>query len=146
MKDEIRSSLICAPVPPEHLDEMWGHALPHVTRAEKTSNGRMSVDDLKQSAARGGHLLWVIFDTDENKVIAAFTTRVQQHPQIRAMVIEWMGGGRMSQWIGPALDHIKHHAKLNNCTRLEATGRNAWIRWAERVGWEPEFVQYKMEV
>lgn len=146
MKDTVSSPLICAPVPPDHLSEVWHLAVPHMKRAERTTNGRMNVDDLLESAMRGEHLVWIIFDTSDSTVIAAFTTRVQVYPKIKSMVIEWMGGRRMSQWIKPALDHIKHHAKLNNCTRLEATGRNAWIRWAERVGWEPEFVQYKMEV
>ena len=106
----------------------------------------MTVDDLYESILHGKHLLWVVFDTVANDIIAAFTTRVESYPQLRAMVIEWMGGTRMGEWLGLAHDHIKAHAKLNGCTRLEATGRNAWIRWAQRVGWEPEHVQYKMEV
>lgn len=146
MKDMTATRLICAPVPPDHVDDMWRRIVPHVQRAEKTSNGRMTADDLRVSAKQGVHLLWVIFDTEASEIIAAFSTRVVQYPQMRALLIEWMGGNRMSQWISLAHDHIKEHAKINNCTRLEATGRNAWIRWAGRVGWEPEFVQYTMEV
>jgi hypothetical protein len=146
MSDEAKSVLVCAPVPPEHVPLMWPKALPHVTRAERTAGGRMSIPSLYQSVSSGGHLLWIVFDTNLNAVIAAFTTRVARYPDMNAMVIEWMGGTRMAEWLGMAHDHIKAHAKLNDCTRLEATGRNAWIRWAQRVGWEPEYVQYKMEV
>lgn len=141
-----RHDLICAPVPREMIGRFWHDARAHMVRAEKTANGRMKVDDLMESLQEGRHLLWVVFDHSINKTIAAFTTRVEHYPQMRAMVIEWMGGSRMSEWLGMAHDHIKAHAKLNGCTRLEATGRNAWIRWAQRVGWEPEHVQYKMEV
>jgi len=146
MKDEVLPSLICAPVPVEHLARVWGDASRHIARAEKTAGGRMTVADLKESALAGKHLLWVVFDQKDREIIAAFTTRVEHYPQLNAMVIEWMGGSRMSEWLGMAHDHIKAHAKLNGCTRLEAVGRNAWIRWAQRVGWEPEHVQYTMEV
>lgn len=139
-------TLICAPVPLEMLDNFWDRVLPHVSRAEPTAGGRMGVDDLYKSVNQGRHLLWVVFDKDKTEVIAAFTTRVEQYPKLRSMIIEWMGGVRMKEWLGLAHDHIKAHAKANNCTRLEATGRNAWIRWAQRVGWEPEHVQYVMEV
>lgn len=140
------SRLVCAPVPAEMVDRFWADAARHMQRAEKTANGRMTVDDLYRSVKAGRHMMWIVFDTDENRTIAAFTTRVEHYPQMRAMVIEWMGGARMSEWLGLAHDHIKAHAKLNECSRLEAVGRNAWIRWAQRVGWEPEYVQYTMEV
>lgn len=146
MKDVQDTTLICAPVPPDHVNDMWCRVLPHLQRAEKTSNGRMNIEDLRESACRGVHLIWLIFDTDTNEVIAAFTTRVVHYPQLRALLIEWVGGNHMAKWFGIAHDHIKEHAKINNCTRLEATGRNAWIRWVGRVGWEPEFVQYTLEV
>lgn len=140
------SALICAPVPLEHLAQVWTSAEPHLRRAESTSNGRIGMDDLRASLLSGGHLLWIVYDPQAQMVIAAFTTRIICYPKVRAMVIEWMGGARMREWIGLAHDKIKAHAAENTCTQLEAEGRNAWVRWASRVGWEPECVKYKMEI
>lgn len=141
-----QSALICAPVPLEHLAQVWDDAAPHLQRAEKTAYGRMSLADLNQSLLAGSHLLWVVYDPALRSIIAAFTTRIICYPQLRAMVVEWMGGARMREWIALAHEKIKLHAAENTCTQLEAEGRNAWVRWATRVGWEPEYVKYKMEI
>jgi hypothetical protein len=137
-------SVVCSRVPRVALKATWRHAGPLLMKAKHTANGVMDEQDLFDEIDFGRMALWVVFKGED--VIAAFTTRVSQFPKIRVMHVDWVGGSKMKEWIDLALSEIVKHAKDEECARIEATGRGAWLRWVGNRGWSQMHITYGMEV
>lgn len=138
------SPLTVVPVPKEHLDYVWPAASAELARAAQTTRGKFSADDIYAGLLNDLYLLWVI--ARNQTVIAAFTTRIIEYPQKRAMALDWVGGHKMSEWLSIALDAVRAHANANGCTSVEGYGREAWGRVLSKHGFEPEYIAYRMEL
>lgn len=138
------SNIVCSQVPRVALASVWRHAAPLLMKAKHTANGIMDEEDLFNEIEARRMVLWVIFKGED--IIAAFTTRISQFPKIRVMHIDWVGGSKMREWIDLAMGEIRKHAKEEGCSRLEATGRGAWLRWVDPRGWSAMHITYGMEV
>lgn len=134
----------CLPVPPEHLAAVWPTVEPILSRAVATANGKVDTADVLSGSQQGTYLLWIILIDEE--IVAVLTTRIVEYPKCRAMALDWVAGGRMKQWLAPAMRAIKNHAVMNKCTRMEGYGRDAWLRYLEPEGWSRDYTVFKMEL
>jgi len=136
--------MIITAVPREALDVVWADVSRLMNRSVETSKGKFHIDDLYHGIKNELYALWLILD--EDKTVAAITTRIIIYPGKKAMAMDWIGGTRMKDWLPMAVETLSEYAVKNNCTHLEGYGRKAWGRWLEKYGWEPEYIAYRMEL
>lgn len=143
MKD-MTPIVVCFPVPKEAVDLVWGQVAPMLEGAVLTARGKCDIADVRAGIEDGSYLLWVV-DID-GKIVAAITTRIIDYPRCKAMALDWIGGGRMKEWIEIVNQTIVTHARHNGCTHLEGYGRDAWLRWTKRFGWKEDYTAFRMEI
>ncbi len=131
-------------VPREAVDVVWEDLAPLLGKAVATVKGKFRTDYIQPAAMVGELCLWAV--KDGNKTIGAFTTRVIQYPERRALAIDWVGGERIREWLDDAMTIMEHYAKDYSCQHLEGYGRRAWGRMLERFGWEPEYIAFRKEL
>jgi hypothetical protein len=133
-------------VPYEVVDFAWPAAEGFFKTALKSSSGRFTTAEIRQGIEDGKMALWVALE--DEKVVAALTTRVVEYASGRAMVIDWIGGEhhRMDEWFSKALNAFKGLARDNGCTHIESTGRIGWKKILLENGWRVESFNYRMDI
>ena len=128
-------------VPTEYVHNEWAKVASLIQRATDFSPGRVSSSDIYILLLEGKCLLWVVYNDDE-KIIAALTTRVLDVSKGRLCIVEWCGGDNMEEWIDDMLLKLEHYANDMSCTIIEAHGRLGWKRILEDHGWRQFSVSY----
>jgi len=142
---DMASVLIYTPVPKAFVNAAWADVTRVLKRTVDTSRGKFSMQDIYDGIMSGTYVLWVVLDAD--KVVAAVTSRIAVYPgPQRGMVLDWIGGTRMAEWLPMAQRAMSKYARDNGCTHLEGFGRKAWGRWGAKYGWEPDYIAYRMEL
>ena len=136
--------MMISAVPKEAVNVVWADVNRVMQDSVITSNGKFHIDDLYHGIQTGLYSLWVIME--EEKVIAAITTRIIEYPGKRALAMDWIGGSKMCKWLPVEQETMESFAKDNKCTHLEGYGRKAWGRWLGKYGWNPEYIAYRMEL
>lgn len=143
---DVATSLIFTPVPKDFLGLVWSDVEPLLKPAVETSHGKYSVGDIYAGLMDDTYVLWVVLD-EEDQVIAAVTSRIAQYPGPRkALVLDWVGGSRMAEWMPSSHPIMVAYARDNECTHLEGFGREAWGRYMAQYGWQPDYTAYRMEL
>jgi hypothetical protein len=139
--------MICTAVPLEATDIVWGDVSAMLNKAIQTSGGKYHIDDIYMHIKKGYYNLWLIIDEKEDeKVVAAITTRLIEYPSKRALAMDWIGGKRMYEWLPIAMKKLSSFAKDCGCSHLEGYGRKAWIKVLKKYNWKPEYIAYRMEI
>ena len=136
--------MMISAVPKEAVNVVWADVSRVMQKSIETSNGKYYVDDVYHAIQTGMYSLWVIME--EDKVVAAITTRILEYPGRRALAMDWLGGSKMKEWLPIVQETMESFARDNKCNHLEAYGRKAWGRWLGKYGWEPEYIAYRMEL
>ena len=144
MKDLILDNLVLPAVPTAVVDVIWNDVSRVLHRSVLTAGGRFDLNDVRKGIKSGFYDLWVVME--EDRVVAALTTRVVAYPQCKSLALDWIGGSRMREWLPQAQKVMTKFAKENGCTQLEGYGRKGWDRWLRAYGWEPHYIAYKMEI
>ena len=138
--------MICTAVPRAATDIVWGDVSGMLNKAIQTSAGKYHIDDIYRHINEGFYNLWLIIDDKEDeKVIAAITTRIIEYPNRKAMAMDWIGGKRMMEWLPIAMERLSSFAKDCGCSHLEGYGRKAWSKVLKKYNWKPEYIAYRME-
>ena len=144
MKDLILDNLVLTAVPTAVVDVIWNDVSRVLHRSVLTAGGRFDLNDVRKGIKSGFYDLWVVME--EDRVVAALTTRVVAYPQCKSLALDWIGGSRMREWLPQAQKVMTKFAKENGCIQLEGYGRKGWDRWLRTYGWEPHYIAYKMEI
>lgn len=144
MKD-VATRLVYTPVPKAFVSAVWPDVVRVLKRSVDTSRGKFSLQEVYDGILADVYVLWVVLDDDT--VIAAVTSRIVDYtgPK-RGMVLDWIGGTRMVEWLPMVQSTMSKYARDNGCTHLEGFGRKAWGRLLAKYGWEPEYIAYRMEL
>lgn len=134
-------------VNPELIDLVWDDIRDMLEGATDTAGKKFDVEDVRTQALQNIYVIWIIMDDNsDNKIVAAFTTRLVQYPKRMALAVDWLGGSRMREWIDDMNDIMFRYAKDLGCGHIEGYGRKAWGRWLGKRGWEPAYTCYEAEV
>jgi hypothetical protein len=136
--------MIFSVVPREVVDVVWDDAVKVLKPAVDTSGGKLTIDHVYSGIMSGGYVLWVVMDA--NRIIATLVTRVTQYPMKKVLIVEWIGGSRMDEWLPLTHDVLKDFARKNGCSRMEGYGRKGWTKPLAEHGWSVDYVAYGMEV
>lgn len=131
-------------MPEDKVDAVWPQASAMIELATKTMKNKYKASDVKQDIADGKLRLWVAIKGSD--IVAAFTTRIIQYPERRALAIDWIGGKQMRGWLKPSLDTAQKYAREFDCKHIEGYGVRAWGRVLKPHGWEEEYISYRKEL
>jgi len=138
--------MIVTAVPKEYLSHIWGSVKGYLAGAVKTADKKYHVDDIYREVDSGYYGLWIVIDPEDDSIVAAFTTRIIQYPNRRAMALDWLGGTRMAEWIDLVMEEATKYGQDMGCKHLEGYGRKAWGRWLEKRGWQQSYIAYEAEI
>ena len=136
--------MIVTVVPRDALDAAWPDARALLEDAVKTQRHSYHITDVYEGIQTGMYELW--FVVDEDKPVAAFTTRIVRMPNCKTLSMDWVGGANMSEWLPDALEILTRYAKDHNCRHLEGYGRKGWGRALEKFGWKVNYIAYKCDI
>lgn len=131
-------------VPKEAVKYIWKDVEKVLKKSVATAETKIQLIDVLKGILDDTYVLWVVFE--EDKVVAAFTTRIIEYPQRRSMALDWVGGSRMKEWLDIGMEKVIEFASLNNCEHLEGYGRKAWGRALNKYGFYPEYIAFRMEI
>lgn len=144
MRDSVDALEITA-IPLAAVEYVWSDVEPMLEKATNTSGGRYNTIAVLDALLKGDIALWVVLD--EATPVAAMTTRVTQFPNgRRSLAIDWIGGGRMKEWLPLVQETFVRYARDNGCTEIQGFGRKGWERVLRTYGWKPEYIAYKMDL
>ena len=132
-------------VPEKAIGHVWKDVEGILKRAVDTVKDKTSVIDILDGVFDGTYVLWVVLN-DDDKIIAAFTTRLIIYPQRKALALDFVGGTRMNEWNDQLIDTMRKYANELGCSHLEGYGRKAWGRSLKKYGFYPEYIAYRMEL
>ena len=132
-------------VPQEAIGSVWKDVDEILKRAVDTVKDKSEVIDILTGVYEGMYVLWVVMNEDD-KIIAAFTTRLIQYPRRRALALDWVGGTQMKEWEDQLIDTMKRYGNELGCSHLEGYGRKGWGRALKKYGFYPEYIAYRMEL
>ena len=132
-------------VPQEAIGSVWKDVEGILDKAVDTVKDKSKVIDILTGIYEGMYVLWVVMNEDD-KIIAAFTTRLIQYPRRRALALDWVGGTQMKEWEDQLIDTMKRYANELGCSHLEGYGRKGWGRALKKYGFYPEYIAYRMEL
>ena len=132
-------------MPQEAIGSVWKDVDGILKRAVDTVKDKSEVIDILTGVYEGMYVLWVVMNEDD-KIIAAFTTRLIQYPRRRALALDWVGGTQMKEWEDQLIDTMKRYGNELGCSHLEGYGRKGWGRALKKYGFYPEYIAYRMEL
>ena len=132
-------------MPQEAIGSVWKDVDEILKRAVDTVKDKSEVIDILTGIYEGMYALWVVMNEDD-KIIAAFTTRLIQYPRRRALALDWVGGTQMKEWEDQLIDTMKRYGNELGCSHLEGYGRKGWGRALKKYGFYPEYIAYRMEL
>lgn len=132
-------------VPQEAIGSVWKDVDGILKRAVDTVKDKSEVIDILTGVYEGMYALWVVMNEDD-KIVAAFTTRLIQYPRRRALALDWVGGTQMKEWEDQLIDTMKRYGNELGCSHLEGYGRKGWGRALKKYGFYPEYIAYRMEL
>ena len=129
-------------VPTEHIHQFWHLAEKHLQRAIDTGNGEFTIDQLKQYAAYGSCVLFIILD-EEQKCHGAITGQWTIYPNERVFYITYLGGnGVIRTW-----DQLQSWVKSNGGTVIQgSTSKDSLVRLYQQLKLKPKYtlMEYKL--
>tara|TARA_Y100001937_G_C7075718_1_gene310507 strand:+ start:54 stop:467 length:414 start_codon:yes stop_codon:yes gene_type:complete len=132
-------------VPKEAMGHVWKDVEGILDKAVDTIKDKSKVIDILIGIYEGIYVLWVVLD-DEDKIVAAFTTRLIAYPRRKALAVDWVGGTQMKEWEDQWVDTMKRYANELDCSHIEGYGRKGWGRELKKYGFYPEYIAYRMEL
>ena len=132
-------------VPKEAVKYIWKDVERVLEKSVNTATGKAELIDVLKGILDGTYVLWVVLD-DDNKLIAAMTTRIIEYPRHRSMALDWVGGSRMKEWLDMGMKIIIDFATKNGCNSLEGYGRKAWGRALKKHGFYEDYIAFRTEI
>lgn len=139
-------------IPKDSVGMVWPKVKKLLEPAVSRSNGRYHIDDILYSLQVGADSLWVAFrDGPPNaglndRIVAAVVTRISKYPRRKNLVILFLGGTRMSEWVEEFHSVIEKWARDTGCESIETSGRLGWNRYTKRFGWFLAYGTYEKDL
>ena len=129
-------------IPLEHIESAWSTVAPYIEPAVERSNGRWTMDALKQWSLMGDKQIWIVFDDDKTVHCVAVTQNVV-YPACKMLSIEFLGGAGLDKWAFKLLDVLNDWAKDSGCNGIEATARIGFWKWLEKDGFGKAYTVFE---
>ena len=132
-------------MPERAIGHVWKDVEGILDKAVDTIKDKSKVIDILNGVFDGIYVLWVVLD-DDDRIVAAFTTRLVAYPRRKALAVDWVGGTQMKEWEDQWVETMKRYANELDCSHIEGYGRKGWGRALKKYGFYPEYIAYRMEL
>jgi len=133
-------------VPYEYVDDVWPHVKAFIGWGVRLQPKLFSLESVRQELDSRVLALWIMIDDETGKPVAAATTRIIKYPKCSSVMIDWLGGKRMNEWLPQFSAMMDRYAKDNGCTRIEGAGRKGWLRALAPYGYRQNVPMYVKEL
>lgn len=123
----------------EDVARLWPVVAPLLAPAVARSEGRYDMRAVLDDLRTGRSLLWVVYD-DEAVVHAAFTARAAHYPRATWLVVDFLGGADLAQWVETCDSVLAAFARDGGYDGVELVGRHGWARALAAFGWRENAV------
>lgn len=125
--------MIVSLIPREAMGEAWPIAVKFIEMSLVEAPGFYRTVDVLHNILNEEETLWGIFN-DDDEMIAAVTTMIQEYPLQRRLLIHHCGGAAMEEWHEDIFTTFASYAKDTGCSGMDGRGRDGWIRSAKHNG------------
>ena len=123
---------------PQYIDVLWPYVKPLLNKAIQRTIGEVGLNDVKDWLKTGQQQLWVIADTDDKKIIGAFTTEIYTYPNQKHLRGHLWGAkpNTMAKWMDVWSEPVEKFCKEQNISHIETAGRDGWTRALKDKGYQ----------
>ncbi len=121
------------PVPIQYLDATWNDVSPLLRKAALRSDGRWSIEAIRDEVYKGLQQLWIAYNHEE-RIVNAFTTSVGNYPNRKVLSYMFMGGEELMEHLDIIDKAVCEFAKLSGCDAIEIIGRIGFKKPGAKVG------------
>lgn len=131
-------------VPYEQANAAWPLVEKYMVAAAEYTYGRYTAEDIRVSLLDGQRQLWVALQ--DGVIYGAVVTQIMEYPQMRVLVMHFLGGVEGLTWKAPMLALLQRFARDHNCRTIESTGRSGWARIFRDDGAQTRGVFFELPV
>ena len=139
-----RPRVTILPVLEDDFDTLLSIGMELIAPAVARQSNDVTLQDVEDDIRGGGAVMWLVHV--EDTLEAAITTCVVKHPQRNTLKIEFMGGKRMKQWMGEAIDVFADLARRAELGAVEADGRLGFDKYVDASPFREVYRHYVMEL
>jgi hypothetical protein len=125
-------------VNPYHVDEAWPVVSPWLIQAIGEEVHWGHIEQIRTEVRAGSMHLWVVQEEGTGDVLAVAVTEPQVLGNHKVLVVRWMGGRDIDQWLHD-MAVIERWAKINNFVRVEIWGRPGWSKKFAPYGYREDY-------
>lgn len=126
-------------IPPEKIVNHVPEVMGYLKEVEYLLHPRGNASDLVSDCIAGHAVLWGVFDSDDNRMIAALVTKVVPFWRCKTLELIALAGehGSMREWIAKMNLVTTAYAVANGCAlRVIPAGRPEWERYLRKFGFK----------
>tara|TARA_R110002012_G_scaffold3223_2_gene15033 strand:- start:2645 stop:3058 length:414 start_codon:yes stop_codon:yes gene_type:complete len=131
-------------VPKEHIPVVWDNIKEYAAGCAKYTFGRFTAEDMLEGLLTKDQQLWIAFD--DVSIHAFWVTEVITYPQIKTLVMHFVGGKNIKAWGNIGLKQLQEFARDTGCSKIESYGRPGWEKIWKKQGYEKKLVFYELPV
>jgi transposase len=105
-----------------HIDQIWKEVAPLLSQALEYSDGKYSLESIKQALINRDMQLWLSID---GHIEACGVTQIVSYPCKKVCNFMFVAGRDMEKWLTFEND-IKQWAREHGCQSIELYGRPGW--------------------
>ena len=128
----------------EHIPVVWDSIKEYAEGCAKYTYGRFTAEDMLKGLLTKDQQLWIAFD--EIGIHAFWVTEVIEYPQIKTLVMHFVGGKDIEKWQTIGLSQLQKFARDRGCSKIESYGRPGWEKIWKKQGYIKRLVFYELPV
>lgn len=132
-------------VPIENVSMMWPHVCGFIEKSLPENFRKEDLADLLTECMQGTRLLWVVHN-EKPEIIASYTTCFRQYPMYKSLIVEYMGGSNMDEWLDDCVEIMESFAGSSECDTIEVKGRKGWERKLTKYGVEHTYSTFEKRI
>lgn len=137
--------MIISLIPKEEISRVWEDAAVFIDEGWAKAPDHYRSIDILDLILKDVEQLWGAFD-DDLRMISAFTTRVDEYPLARRLVVSCLAGERFGDWYEDVFEILKSFAKDQGCAYIQMSGRRGWEIYANKTGWKETYTTFQFKV
>ena len=113
---------------------------------EKVINetGDESPEHVFQELVAGRMQLWAV--SKQGKPIATMITQMEHRPAVKTLVVRYLVGRLMGEWVATAHEALQEFARAQQCNAIEAWAREGLRSHLTPLGWSKAAVLFHLPI
>lgn len=132
-------------LPAQYLDYVLADLRRYLQKSEFWSHGKTREEDIVDFVRCGRMFLWVIQDTDANKILGYVVTEISEYPQCSMLTVQYCAGepGLLEQAGEMVFKTLEQFAKDGGCAGVEFYGRKGWAPHVKGFGYHSNAIVFE---